>query len=350
MGDQQATFPMTGGDGEYSYAKNSNRQKKAADCAKSMLAAAIGENLHAASPTTNSFSIADLGCSVGPNTFISVNDIIEAIQHKYQVEGHISCPLEFQVFFNDHVQNDYNLLFKNLPTDRQYFACGVAGSFYGRLFPKASLNFIHCANALQWLSKVPPELGDLDSPCCNRGRIFYANAPKEVGEAYSAQYERDMEAFLGARSQELAPRGLMVLLISGRHSGTLPGQSSLGPRFEHLESSLVDMANEGIISKDKVDLFNLPIYSPSPQEMQKLIERNGNYSIVKMEEMKIKYDSFISKQECRAGFEAIVKAHFGSEILDQLFDRYAAKITGHPPPSTGDGVGNGLFIILKLKQ
>ncbi|XP_059639542.1 loganic acid O-methyltransferase-like [Cornus florida] len=350
MGDQES-FPMTGGDGEYSYTKNSSPQKRAADRAKPMLAEAIGENLDIVpgSPT-KSISIADLGCSVGNNTFIAVKNIIEAIQEKYQKQGHTSSPLEFQVFFSDHASNDFNLLFLSLPTDRQYFVCGVPGSFYTRLFPKASLNVIHCSSALHWLSKVPPELGDLKSPCCNREKIFYANAPKEIGEAYAAQYERDMETFLGARAQELAPGGLMVLLISGRISGTLPGKSSLGPQFEPLESSLVDMANEGIISKDKLALFNLPMYSPSPEEIEKIIERNGNYIAKKIEKMPDRTFGLFKKQECRAGFEALIKAHFGSEILDELFDRYEAKVTGRPPPGVAEGIGMGIFILLKRKQ
>ncbi|KAK7849230.1 putative s-adenosylmethionine-dependent methyltransferase [Quercus suber] len=56
------------------------------------------------------------------------------------------------VFFNDQFSNDFNTLFISLPPNRQYFAAGVPGSFYGRLFPKASLHFIHSSYALQWLS------------------------------------------------------------------------------------------------------------------------------------------------------------------------------------------------------
>ena len=121
-----------------------------------------------------------LGLSTGPNTFISVQNIIEAIELKYISKGeNIETP-KFMVFFNDQLSNDFDTLFISLTPNRQYFAAGVPGSFYGRLFPKASLHFIHSSYALQWLSNVPKEAMDEGSPAWNKGRIFYTNAPKEV--------------------------------------------------------------------------------------------------------------------------------------------------------------------------
>ena len=76
----------------------------------------------------NTFRIADLGCSVGPNTFFAVQNIIEAVQFKHQRQGLHSQLPEFQVFFNDHILNDFNTLFSSLPPNREYYAAGVPGS------------------------------------------------------------------------------------------------------------------------------------------------------------------------------------------------------------------------------
>lgn len=43
--------------------------------------------------------------------------------------------------------------------------------------------------------------------------MYYSNALIEVGHAYSVQYAKDMKCFLDARAEELAPRGLLVLLV-----------------------------------------------------------------------------------------------------------------------------------------
>ncbi|WRX17288.1 Translational (tr)-type GTP-binding domain - like 7 [Theobroma cacao] len=319
--EMEESFPMTGGDGPYSYAKNSKLQKEAAVKAKSVIVEAIIEKLEVEDTPSiaSTFRIADLGCSTGPNTFFSVNTIIEAVTHKYKTKGHSSLP-DFQVHFNDHVSNDFNMLFNSLPPGRQYFVSGVPGSFHSRLFPKASLHFVCSAYALQWLSRVPQELSDINSPAYNRGRIFYSNAPNEVGKAYTAQYAMDMERFLVARSKEIVPGGLMALLIPGRPDGTLPAESSIGPIFQTLESCLVDMANE----------------------------KNGSFSIARLESNTgAGRKQLCGAGECRSGLENIIVGHFGSDIVEELFERYTKKIAELPPLDTGETSGIGLCIILK---
>lgn len=264
--DMGESFPMTGGNGDYSYFKNSDvqvlllslltrkfahmsnacdflMQRTAVEMAKSMILRWIIEHLDLEEASSSLFTIADLGCASGPNTFIAVDNIVQGVINKYKSKSYSNLP-EFQVYFNDHTANDFNTLFANLPSDLGYFAAGVPGSFHGRLFPKSSLNFVYSSSALQWLSRTPKELSDLNSSTCNKGRIHYANASNEVGEAYSAQYAKDMECFLAARAEEIAPGGLMAMIIPSRPDGTLPSQCALSHVFSLVESSIIDMVNE----------------------------------------------------------------------------------------------------------
>ncbi|KAL3510748.1 hypothetical protein ACH5RR_030149 [Cinchona calisaya] len=158
------------------------------------------------------FSISDYGCSVGPNTFSSVKTIIQAVQHKYKTQGPELKMPEFFVFFTDHVINDFNTLFRTLPPGRQYMAAGVPGSFQGFLFPKSSINLMHSASSLHWLSQVPEEVTKEDTLKWNKGRISYPRSSNQVIEAFRSQFFCDIEAFLKARSAELAPGGLLVML------------------------------------------------------------------------------------------------------------------------------------------
>lgn len=58
-------------------------QTGAIDVAKGIVEKAIAEKLEiGALVSSNTFSIADFGCSVGPNTFASVRNIIEAVKFK----------------------------------------------------------------------------------------------------------------------------------------------------------------------------------------------------------------------------------------------------------------------------
>ncbi|RZC57584.1 hypothetical protein C5167_004885 [Papaver somniferum] len=221
-------IPMNGGDGRNSYANNSSLQRFVVDRSKSMIDEAIENYLDIGTcPSSNTFRIADLGCSTGPNTFIAMQNIIEAIDH---------------VYFNDHASNDFNTLFVFLPPEKPYFAAGVPGSFHTRLFPKGSLHVAHSSTSLQWLSQVPKEVLDINSPAYNRGRIHYANAKNQVVEAYSAQYTRDMDAFLYARAEEVVCGGLVVLIVPAIPDETSPSQSRMESLYDILGSCLMDMA------------------------------------------------------------------------------------------------------------
>ncbi|WJZ80582.1 hypothetical protein VitviT2T_000489 [Vitis vinifera] len=211
---------------------------------RTMIEEAIAKKLDVKCFSSNPFRLADLGCSVGPNTFIAMQHIVEAVERRYLAQGLKSEMPEFQVFFNDHVGNDFNTLFASLPTERRYFACGVPGSFHGRLFPESSIHFMFSSHALHWLSKVPEELLDKNSPAWNRGRIHYTSGPEEVSHAYAAQFEHDMEIFLSARAKELVVGGMIVFLILALPNGIPASQNPYGIMFDLLGSCLMDMAKE----------------------------------------------------------------------------------------------------------
>ena len=139
-------------------------QRRVIEASKDLIDEVIEDELEIDSSCVNgskAFGIADLGCSVGQNTFIAVQNIIEAVERVYKAknESNSSSSLEFHVFFNDHYSNDFNSLFRSSSyASRNYYAAGVAGSFYGRLFPKSSLHFVNCSYALHWRSQVQKEV------------------------------------------------------------------------------------------------------------------------------------------------------------------------------------------------
>lgn len=200
------------------------------------------ENNIATFDPSKPFSIADFGCSTGPNTFLAMQNIVEAVDDKYKTLQ--KTQPEFHAFFNDHVNNDFNVLFRSLPQNRDYFAAGVPGSFYSRVFPKASLHFAHCSYALHWLSKVPKEIQDKNSPAYSKGRIHYSGTEIQVVKAYLGQFQKDMDAFLKARAQELVEGGVMVIQIPGLPSGEmLFSRTGAGMLHALLGSSLMELVN-----------------------------------------------------------------------------------------------------------
>lgn len=332
------SFPMKGGDGPYSYSQNSFYQREAMEATKSMIIDSIFENLDIknlpSSCTSNTIKIADFGCSMGPNTFLAIQCIIEAIHLKLEKTLHDDQnpkkALEFQVFFNDQNDNDFNTLFTTLPTPKDYFAAGVPGSFHSRVFPTATLHIAHSSYALHWLSRVPKAVVDKNSPIWNKGRVHYTGNVK-VLEAYSDQFKRDMEVFFKARAQEIVSGGLMLLIVPGCEDGVLPCDTLVSMQFELFGSCLMDMVKMGKICEEKVDSFNLPMYHTSPMELRELIEANGSFNIVRMENfnpyvLEESLDFQMLVTHLRAAIEVLVAEHFGSDIIEDLFDRYHKKL------------------------
>ncbi|XP_040996194.1 loganic acid O-methyltransferase-like [Juglans microcarpa x Juglans regia] len=337
-------YPMKGGDAMDSYANNSSYQRGGVVAAKKVIIEAVGEKLDLKSiVSSNIFRIADLGCSVGPNTFFAAENIINAVQSKCQYDqyqggvlhdlDHV-CP-EFQVFFNDHSSNDFNTLFTSLPPDRQYFAAGVAGSFYCRLFPSASLHFVHSSYAINWLSKVPKPIIDKSSAAWNKGKIHYSNSKDVVVEAYEVQFGEDMECFLHARAQEVVFGGLIALVICGRPNGMPHSQNAQNITFELLGSCLMDMAKKGKVSEEKVDSFNIPMYLMSPQELEAAVDRNGYFGIERIEDLPNvlqlggRPKSEVISSHWRAIMHGMMKVHFGRDaviILDELLELFRKKL------------------------
>ncbi|XP_028757784.1 farnesoic acid carboxyl-O-methyltransferase-like [Neltuma alba] len=162
-------------------------QRSAIEAAKKLLQSAVTDNFDLKTTcvcSANPIRIAGLGCSTGTNTFIATQNIIEAVQLKYQSQSQNQSTPEFFVFFNDQASNDFNTLFQKLPPNRNYFVAGVPGSFYGRLFPSQSLHLVHSSSSLSWISKMPKELTDRNCGAWKKGRIFHTNAPEEVEDAY----------------------------------------------------------------------------------------------------------------------------------------------------------------------
>lgn len=229
-------------------------QKEVAGAAKELVDKAIVEKLDVKVllSSSNTILIADLGCSIGPNTFLAVKNILEAVKFKYHSHRLCSDQVpEFQIFFSDHTSNDFNMLFKSLPNNRQYYAAGVSGSFYGRLFPNASIHIFHASYAIHWLSRVPKEVVDRNSPAWNKGRIHYLNSTDEVKRAFEAQYAEDMECFLHARAQEIVCGGLMVLIIPGIPHGIPHSHALANMTYQLLESCLMDMVRK--VSNDQLN-------------------------------------------------------------------------------------------------
>uniref|UniRef100_A0A6N2LAX4 Uncharacterized protein n=1 Tax=Salix viminalis TaxID=40686 RepID=A0A6N2LAX4_SALVM len=312
---------MNGGRGEKSYAQNSLVQRKVISMTKPIAEEAITNLYRNTFPA--SLAIADLGCSSGPNTLFAVSELVKAVDEVRRKLGHQSP--EYQVLLNDLPGNDFNAIFKSivgLQEDMRKqmgdgfgpcFFTGVPGSFYGRLFRRKSLNFVYSSYSLMWLSQVPEGLED------NKGSIcMVGTSPPSV-----------------CRSEELVAGGRMVLNIYSRKSED-PSSKECSYIWDLLSVALNEMVVEGIIEEEKSDSFNIPLYTPSPLEVESIVEKEGSFTIDLLDVSQFNwnaYDDEVHQSEAfkdggynvakslRAVAEPMLVSHFGEAIIDEVFSR-----------------------------
>nr|GMC69569.1 salicylate carboxymethyltransferase-like [Ipomoea batatas] len=153
---------MNGGNGHTSYANNSLVQRNVIHMTKPIIEQAM-TSLYTSLDNPKTISIADSGCSSGPNTLLAVSNLVKAVNDQRKKLRRRHSP-EFQIYLNDLPTNDFNnTIFQSLPKHRREisgdgcglcFFNGVPGSFHGRLFPTDSLHFVHSSYSLHWLSQV----------------------------------------------------------------------------------------------------------------------------------------------------------------------------------------------------
>ncbi|OAY28431.1 indole-3-acetate O-methyltransferase 1 [Manihot esculenta] len=345
---------MKGGKGEASYANNSQAQALHARSMLHLLEETL-DMVHLSSPEVP-FQVVDLGCSSGNNTIYIIDVIIKHMMKRYESSG--LDPPEFSAFFSDLPSNDFNTLFQLLPPlanyggsmeeclaasgHRNYFAAGVPGSFYRRLFPARSIDVFHSAFSLHWLSQVPESVVDKRSGAYNKERVFIHGASESTANAYKHQFQTDLAGFLRARSQEMKRGGSMFLVCLGRTSVDPTDQGGAGLLFgTHYQDAWDDLVQEGLITSEKRDNFNIPVYAPSLQDFKDVVEAHGSLAINKLEVFKggspLVVDCPDNADEvgralantCRSVSGVLVDAHIGDRLSEELFLRVERRATSH---------------------
>nr|CAB3486085.1 unnamed protein product [Digitaria exilis] len=350
-------FCMGGGQGETSYVNNSQVQSRNLEMVVDVLKETLDTIRLPPSPE-KLLTAADLGCSCGENTLFVADVIVDHMSHTYTSIGH--APPEFSFYFSDLPSNDFNTLFRLLPDQQQptaagrtgdhrrrrYFAAGVPGSLYDRLFPENSINAFTSTFSVHWLSQVPREVMDETSNAYNKGKVFVHGASEATGAAYKRQFQSDLTRFLRRRAAELKHGGVVFLLCLGRPATADPtdqGRVRLlyGTLFE---DSWSDLVTEGVMEQEKMDSFNVPLYAPTLEEVREAVDDAGGAFRINRLEMvmgspPVVVDAGADDDDpaavgrtvannVRSFVGALVDAHVGKAMADELFDRLRRRAEG----------------------
>ncbi|KAF8102703.1 hypothetical protein N665_0197s0063 [Sinapis alba] len=340
---------MQGGEGDVSYVNNSDCQALAITLSKPILLSSLQSIKLFSSPIIR---VADFGCATGSNTFDTVDIVVETLRRRYTAVYGGGSP-EFEAFFCDLPCNDFNMLFRLLSEKQKvdsskYFAGGVAGSFYDRMFPRGTIHVAVSLSALHWLSQIPEKVLEKGSArTWNKGKTWVEGAKKEVVDAYAEQSDKDLDDFLKCRKEEMVKGGVLFVLMAGRPSGSSSQFGDQDSRAKHpftttMEQAWQDLINEGLIDEGKRDGFNIPAYMRSPEEVAAGVDRIGGFKIEKMEYMKLVEYSDEKHEEWKkdpvtygrartnlvqAAIRPMVEAYLGPDLCDELFKRYENRVS-----------------------
>ncbi|KAG8072157.1 hypothetical protein GUJ93_ZPchr0006g43331 [Zizania palustris] len=307
--------------------------------------------------------VTDLGCSSGPNTLLVVSEVLAAVANRCGEQPASAHHVQLQFFLNDLSGNDFNLLFQSLEPFKKltakemgeagppYYIAGLPGSFYTRLFPDRTVHLFHCSYCLMWRSKVPDELAR--GAVVNVGNMYiWETTPPAVVKLYQELFQKDFSLFLKLRYSELVSGGQMVLTFLGRkNSDVLRGEENFLCRL--LAQALEALVHQGRVEEEKLDTFNLPLYTPSLEEVKEVVRQCELFDINHVELFESNWDpqdddddddsndlqrlqvvdsvrSGVNVAKCiRAVLEPLVARHFGGCIVDDLFEMYAHNVAKH---------------------
>lgn len=91
--------------------------------------------------------------------------------------------------------------------------------------------------------------------------------------------------------------------------------------------------SQGLLNEAQVDSFNLPIYITCPAEMTRLIEKNGHFSIERIELaepatwLKGSIDTREWINHVRAAMEGTFLEHFKKDLIDEMFERTIRRLS-----------------------
>lgn len=93
---------------------------------------------------------------------------------------------------------------------------------------------------------------------------------------------------------------------------------------------------QGKIKEDKIDSFNIPSYAPYQEEIKKIVQMEGSFSLEKLETFETDMTAIDKPFEdianlvvktIRAVTEVMLASHFGNSIIHHLFDIYINDVT-----------------------
>jgi hypothetical protein len=265
-------------EGHGAYNRSSRVQAAGSSPAMALLDKAARQVALSASPEP--VVIADYGSSEGHNSLAPVNVAIGILRERIGRERAIS------VVHTDLPGNDFGALFQTLASDPDsylhgdpaVFPCAVGRSFYEQILPSSSVTLGWSSWAVQWLSRVPALIPD-------QVQVAYSQ-DAGVRSAFYQQAAHDWRCFVVHRADELQPGGRLVVLSMALDDR---GEFGYGPCVVAIYGAVLDLVDEGFITKEEARRMVIPTVGRSRQDFMAPFAEIGSFAGLTLEEIDIFY-------------------------------------------------------------
>jgi hypothetical protein len=290
----------------------------------------------------DSLVIADYGSSQGHNSMLPIKVAIAELRHKTGDDRAI------EVIHIDRPSNDFTSLFKALDEDpdsymagaRAIFPSAIGRSYFDPIIPAGRVTLGWNTWTLHWMSRNP-----IDVPDQVFGKLSRSPA---VIEAVTQQLASDWERFLNARAVEMRPGAKLLSLFvgdDGRHnSWRWVGEEFWG--------AVAEMGRAGHLSEREQLELTFPTCPRTLSEIEAPFGAPGQFAGLKIEHAAILQgpDPFWAVYQetgdaarlgqtwanmMRAVFAPTIEGALDpdrnkSQVLDELFARFAARVAANP--------------------
>lgn len=249
------------------------------------------------------FGLLDLGSSTGHNALGHMARIAEVLRRPLP-----AAPI--RATFSDLPTNDWSAFLKELDEAAHQGhgslaaarAAGIfpeiaIGSMYaGALLPRGAVQVTSCLIAIHWLSAAPDaSLGRAIDP-------LDSAAPREAREVWATQSRVDLRNFLSARSEELSPGGVALILAPAR---------AMRDHFVTLfRQALVRAEERGITPPQLLDRFAYPVCVRALDEFVAAVEE-GDLPLRVLAAEEISFELPTARQLARGDLDGAIEIRAG---------------------------------------
>jgi hypothetical protein len=213
------------------------------------------------------YSIIDYGCSLGANSVLAMNRLIQYAHAHKSINS-------FSAYHNDLPTNDFNALLRNLRNSTNYYqhipGCQVfiqlvPSSFFQQVVPDRRVDLGFTMAAVHWLTRIPGS--------DYRDAVFLSDVNQQAQVDLLDQAAKDWQSFVKARTKEIKPGGLLfIMALASEVNSAGCREVSTAGLFVVVKKVLAQLVADKHLSQEALDKFVFPVVPRTEEEFLKPFE------------------------------------------------------------------------------